>query len=154
MADRIETDRNGSNSRESKGSRDKGSGERQVFAGIAQLARAPAFQAGVAGSNPVSRSRIDLEDEPLGRIRGWIAERDERIVGRQSRSGRRTAARNAWNGARKVLAQGFGSRSSVVEHVLGKDEVSGSSPLVSSRGNIILDDEFKSGTRSRVQPAD
>ena len=76
--------------------------EDKEFAGIAQLARAPAFQAGGRGFE----SRFPLQ------VRSPRRGKAEEAANRRSRSAH--------------VAQ-------VVEHVLGKDEVSGSSPLVSSR---------------------
>ena len=80
-------------------------GTKELNAGIAQLARAPAFQAGGRGFE----SRFPLQNS-MGKIRKASGEARER----------------------KELI-GLAHVAQVVEHVLGKDEVSGSSPLVSSR---------------------
>ena len=87
---------------------EEGSGHE--IAGIAQLARAPAFQAGGRGFE----SRFPLQNEVEARRAG-------RPSG--SRGGRRS----------RIEGEGSAHVAQVVEHVLGKDEVSGSSPLVSSR---------------------
>ena len=80
-------------------------GTKELNAGIAQLARAPAFQAGGRGFE----SRFPLQHS-MGKIRKASGEARER----------------------KELT-GLAHLAQVVEHVLGKDEVSGSSHLVSSR---------------------
>jgi hypothetical protein len=79
-----------------------------LFAGIAQLVEREPSKLGVAGSSPVSRSNLCM-----------VAMVDSRV-------GRRSFETWAWLGTRIESAQVAQS----VEHVLGKDEVGGSIPLL------------------------
>ena len=84
-------------------------------AGIAQLARARAFQARGRGFEP----RFPLHGQDPGKPPDGEA-------------GEHSEAESKIRGRAGIREAGLAHVAQVVEHVLGKDEVSGSSPLVSS----------------------
>ena len=78
------------------------------FAGIAQLVEREPSKLGVAGSSPVSRSNLRM----AAMVDSWVGQRPLEI--------------SAWLRTSTESAQVAQS----VEHVLGKDEVGGSIPLL------------------------